>query len=418
MGFFGNSMSFFGNSAEQVLARGVEWAVKGQFDRAITDFEEAIRLDPKCADAFYNRANAYAEQHQYDRAIADYDAAIKLNPKDVTAAIKSRATAIAMKNKLDGKTGADTPAKPKMALMEFAAHGVAHRDKGEQDRANVDFDKPIQRHPKDSGTFGLRAGVDGAKGQSDRATADINEAARLDPKEASAFNGRACRYLIKGQFDRAIADFDEAIRLDPNFTTAIEMRAIAIEWKNELDGGTQPLEQKSSSSEPADLVEHPNQTGEFDDDDIGYYDRGLTDGEPPGEAAEEASNAQDTQFVESPKLIPENDLKTDESEFDEGEFVDWTKKSAEEAMGPKLNGASQELVSESVAAEADDARETTIRPIDRELSEDEQEIRNAIYEQVEALEAKFQKVPPSRYRTLALTRLEESVMWIVKGLAS
>jgi tetratricopeptide (TPR) repeat protein len=398
------SMRFFGNSAEQIVARGVECAAKGQFDLAVADFEEAIRLDPKCADAFYNRANAYAEQRQYDRAIADYDAAIKLNPNDVSAAIKSRATAIALKNGLDGKTDADAAATAKMASTEFAAHGVANRDKGEHDRTNGNFDETIRRYPKEAGAFGLRGGAYAAKGQFDRAVADFDEAIRLDPKEASAFNGRACRYLIKGQFDRAIADFDEAIRLDPNFTMAIEMRAIAMEWKNELGARTERVEQKSNSIEPVNFVEESNRTEAVDDNDIDYYDRGLMEDELPEEPAREANDVDDTQVPESPNYGDE--------------FGDSIEAPAHEAMDPELNGVGQELVSEVAAVEANDARSVTFKPIDPELSEDEQEIRNAIYEQAEALEAIFQKVRPGRHRSLALIRLEESVMWIVKAQTS
>ena len=49
------------------------------YDRAIADFDQAIRLDAKNANAFYNRGIAYHEKHDYDRAIADFDQAIKLD---------------------------------------------------------------------------------------------------------------------------------------------------------------------------------------------------------------------------------------------------------------------------------------------------------------------------------------------------
>src|SRR5712691_10254342 len=39
--------------------RGVEYGAKGDHDRAISDFSEAIRLDPKYAVAYANRGVAY-----------------------------------------------------------------------------------------------------------------------------------------------------------------------------------------------------------------------------------------------------------------------------------------------------------------------------------------------------------------------
>jgi tetratricopeptide (TPR) repeat protein len=413
MGFFANSMGLFGNSADQLLARGVGWAVKGDFDRAITDFEEVIRIDPKCADAFYNRAKVYAEQRQYDRAIADYDAAIKLNPKDMTAAIKSRAAVIALKKERDGKPGADTPKTPKMASMEAVAGEIGHSDTTEDERTNMDFDKAVRRHPKEAGAFGLRDRVHVAKNLHDRTIVDMDEAIQSDPKEARDFNGRACRYLIKGQFDRAIADFDEAIRLDPNFSTAIEMRAVAVKWKNELGGGIEHAEHKSDFNDSADLFEHSNQVEAFDDADIDSDHGDLTEGEFVRDTVNEADQIQVAPFLESPKLIPDNDLKTygDES-------VELTDESAKPATGPGLNGTEQESVTQLVVVEKNDARATTFSLENRELSENEREIRNAIYEQAKVLEAIYQRVPPSRYRTLALNSLEESVMWSVKGLTS
>ena len=51
-----------------------------QLDRAIGDFNEAIRLDPASANVFYFRGVAWHEKGDWDRAIADFDRAIRLRP--------------------------------------------------------------------------------------------------------------------------------------------------------------------------------------------------------------------------------------------------------------------------------------------------------------------------------------------------
>jgi lipoprotein NlpI len=54
---------------------------KGDNDRAITNCDEAIRLDPKFAVAYRNRGNAYRYKGEIASAVADYNQAIELNPK-------------------------------------------------------------------------------------------------------------------------------------------------------------------------------------------------------------------------------------------------------------------------------------------------------------------------------------------------
>ena len=63
-------------------ARGNCLHGKGDNDRAIADYTEAIRLDPKYANAYNNRGvSLQADKGDYDRAIADYNEAIRLDPK-------------------------------------------------------------------------------------------------------------------------------------------------------------------------------------------------------------------------------------------------------------------------------------------------------------------------------------------------
>jgi formylglycine-generating enzyme required for sulfatase activity len=54
---------------------------KDDIDRALQDYGQAIKLDPKSSDAFNSRCHAHNRKGQYDRAIQDCDQAIKLNPK-------------------------------------------------------------------------------------------------------------------------------------------------------------------------------------------------------------------------------------------------------------------------------------------------------------------------------------------------
>lgn len=53
-----------------------------QYDRAVADFDQAIRLNPQDAAAYHSRAMSYERLGQKDRAEADFEQAAKLDPDD------------------------------------------------------------------------------------------------------------------------------------------------------------------------------------------------------------------------------------------------------------------------------------------------------------------------------------------------
>ncbi len=68
-------------SAASYLERGNAWAAKGEWERAIADFDLAIAFDPSFAGAYYNRAIARHRVGNLVGALADLDRAIRLNLK-------------------------------------------------------------------------------------------------------------------------------------------------------------------------------------------------------------------------------------------------------------------------------------------------------------------------------------------------
>jgi tetratricopeptide (TPR) repeat protein len=54
-------------------------------DKAISDLNEAIQLDPKSSSAYVSRACVYLDKKEYDKAISDCTQALRLGPKDAMA---------------------------------------------------------------------------------------------------------------------------------------------------------------------------------------------------------------------------------------------------------------------------------------------------------------------------------------------
>ena len=60
--------------------RGYAYDDKGEYDRAIQDYGEAIRLNPDFAFAYNNRGIAYRSKGEYDRAIQYFNQVLRLKP--------------------------------------------------------------------------------------------------------------------------------------------------------------------------------------------------------------------------------------------------------------------------------------------------------------------------------------------------
>ena len=72
--------------------RGVAYERRGDYDRAIADLNEAVRIDPKSVNALRVRGNYYRDQNDfehalenYNRAIEDFDQALALIPNSAHA---------------------------------------------------------------------------------------------------------------------------------------------------------------------------------------------------------------------------------------------------------------------------------------------------------------------------------------------
>src|SRR5262249_3139145 len=59
------------------IIRATAYQRKGDLDRAIQDYNQAIKLDQGSAIAYYNRGVAYGAKRDWDRAVQDYDQAIR-----------------------------------------------------------------------------------------------------------------------------------------------------------------------------------------------------------------------------------------------------------------------------------------------------------------------------------------------------
>ena len=59
--------------------------ILGQYQHAIEDYNETIRLKPDLASAYYNRGFVYSTLGKYQRAVEDFNEAIRRKPDDANS---------------------------------------------------------------------------------------------------------------------------------------------------------------------------------------------------------------------------------------------------------------------------------------------------------------------------------------------
>jgi len=110
--------------------RGLAYVRLGEFNLAIVDLNQSIRLKPDSAEALFNRGIAYSDDGDYARAVDDFDNSLKLHPGNASALY---ARGIAKQNQLDAagaeadRTAArqiDPEVAGKVASLMVPAHTV------------------------------------------------------------------------------------------------------------------------------------------------------------------------------------------------------------------------------------------------------------------------------------------------------
>ena len=175
------------NLAENYYLTGNDWYEKGDLDKALDAFDQAIRIYPNLSTAYWARGAILDRKGEYDQAIADYSEAIQIDPHLAEA---------------------------------YNNRGIVWDEKGDWDKAISDYSEAILINPDLADAFYGRGTSWYGKDEYDKAIADYSEAIRLNPNYSVAYRLRGIAWDAKGEYPKAIADYGQAIRIDPKYARA------------------------------------------------------------------------------------------------------------------------------------------------------------------------------------------------------
>ncbi|HEV2955355.1 MAG TPA: tetratricopeptide repeat protein [Xanthobacteraceae bacterium] len=255
--------------------RGAGFLRIGDYEHAVEQLTEAIKLEPKNAQIFDYRGRAYSLKKDYALATDDYNEAIKLDPtngqiyedradnyyrmKDYDHAIEDYSKAIALGTKNDH-------------IYNF--RGNSYYSKSNYDKAIEDYSSAIELSPQNDVYYSNRGGAFKEKHVYDRAIADLGRAIELNPKSDTAYNERGELYSLQGKYDEAIKDFDEAIGLEPKKMQYYYNRGYAYYLKDDYDHAIQDYDRTIALGAQSALVHNRRGNAYYAKRD---YDRAIED---------------------------------------------------------------------------------------------------------------------------------------------
>ena len=161
--------------------RGRVWKEQGDYEKALADLNEAIRLDPDRPAYFSNRGMVYDRLEEYDRAIGDYNEALRRDPTDA---------------------------------QTYSNRGRTYRAKKDYDQAVNDFNQAIRLDPQLADAYFHRGNAYKGRKAYSQAVRDYSEAIRLDPNWPDPYFNRANARRANKEYDQAVDDYRQVIRLD------------------------------------------------------------------------------------------------------------------------------------------------------------------------------------------------------------
>jgi tetratricopeptide (TPR) repeat protein len=183
VGYFTARLAKDPKDSHAFTARGQAHAANNEPDKALADFDEAIRLDPRATLAYYHRANLAYGKGQYDQALEDYNVVIR-----------------------------DDPAFDRA----YHVRGWIYYRRKDYPRALADYETAIKLVPTESVFHRDRGNVALARKEYDKALADYDRSIQLDPSYVVPWHLRGVTWQAKKEYNRALADYEKAAQLAGN----------------------------------------------------------------------------------------------------------------------------------------------------------------------------------------------------------
>jgi tetratricopeptide (TPR) repeat protein len=230
---------------QEHIKKGLDYANSNDYDRAVKEFENALKLFPKDEDALFNLGFVYADMQQYGPAYDIFKKLVNINPHHIEA-FNNLGLLFARQGKYTDAVSVyekGVEHNPGAAVL-YNNLGNVYYDTGKYEKALQMFKKAGDLDPVFSERLyhlGIDSFIKGSGGMDD-AIAKLQESVKQNVNKAKTVHDLGVAYLERHMEDKAIDSFIKALNIDPNYLSAYVNLGYTYQHKESYEKAIQSFE--------------------------------------------------------------------------------------------------------------------------------------------------------------------------------
>jgi tetratricopeptide (TPR) repeat protein len=241
--------------AEQFLARGRVMTGKGDYARALLEFQNAAKLSPSDAEPVYQLGMTYLRMQNIRPAVMYFRKAVELNPKHaaaqtILAELLIRANGKDLLEQAAGRANEVLKMEPDN-VDAWNALAVAELKLGDLADAGKHITEALHRFPESLKASATLASIKLAQKDFAGAETVMKDAVRRAPQSLDCALALGQFYAITGNHGQAEAELKRAVSLDPKSGRALFDLATAQDRLTKYDEAEETLRRLSALNDPA-----------------------------------------------------------------------------------------------------------------------------------------------------------------------
>ncbi len=228
------------------IKKGLEYADKNDHEKAIKEFENALKLFPKDEEALFNLGFVYSDMKEFGLAYDILKKLVNINPHHLEA-FNNLGLLFARQSKYS-----DAIFVYQKGIEQNPGAAVLYNNLGNVYYDSAKFEEALQMFKKAGELdpvfterlyhLGIDSFIKGTGESMDDAITKLQESAKQNVNKAKNYHDLGVAYLERHMQDKAIEAFNQALLIDPNYLSAYTNLGYTYQHREEYDNAIKAFE--------------------------------------------------------------------------------------------------------------------------------------------------------------------------------